>query len=316
MLLLILLLAWPMTCSSKSIVLYLANIASESSNVELSRSLSSVNTVFFSRHRQYPIVVAYDYEDRHYLTPELKVNLTSSAKNSIAFESVSRFRHVAWPFSMYTDIYSEQNPYYSRLGYRHMCAYWSYSVFSQPFMHNVTSYLRLDTDTYLIDMPVDPFQILQNENIGYLSSIVLKESPVSTQGLWETFLRFALRENIHPWGLTPLSVSNVDEYTPEDIRKMPLRKAIDVLHKRGYNLDYVYNNWEVSRVDIWRSEIYDRLAKFIQKAGGIIIRRWGDAPIRTLALHLLHRESFRQYSGLNIYHKINIVTHGTEVYKG
>ena len=300
--------------TSTNIVLYLANIASEQSNLELKQSLKALDSVFLSRQSEkYPIVIAYDKQDRHFLTTELKANLTTQAPG-ITFTSISRFRHVSWPFSMYTDVYHEENPYYTRLGYRHMCKFWSFSLFEQPFMRNVTGYLRLDTDTFLMDMPINPFNLLKKEEtIGYLSSIVFKESPILAKGLWETFLRFAHEEGIHPFGLTPLSISEKDLYTTEDIRQMPIRDAIDVLYRRGYNLNYFYNNWEVSRVDLWTSAIYQRLAKHIEKAGGIIIRRWGDAPIRTLALHLLHPGGFRQYRGLEIHHKIHIRTQGSEL---
>ena len=73
-----------------------------------------------------------------------------------------------------------------------MCRYWAHTVFRQPFMQNVTQYLRLDTDSVLVEMPVDPFAVLESESLGYLSSVMYKESPVSTTGIWETFLRFAL----------------------------------------------------------------------------------------------------------------------------
>jgi hypothetical protein len=100
-----------------------------------------------------------------------------------------------------------------------MCRYWAHTVVSQPFMKHVTSYLRLDTDTFLVEMPVDHFAILENENLGYLASVMCKESPVSTTGIWETFLRFARDEQIHPWGLAPLSRQGVDRFSDKDSGK-------------------------------------------------------------------------------------------------
>jgi mannosyltransferase len=296
-------------------VLYLANIASNASNTELQQSLSSLQSVFLSKHRQYPVVVAYDQEDERFLTPDLQGVLRGSVPESqLDFAPIRRFRHIPWPFSMYAGIYREENPYYSRVGYRYMCRYWAHTVFSQPFMRNVTSYLRLDTDTFLVEMPVDPFAILARESqIAYLGSVMYKESPVSTTGLWETFLRFARDEQIHPWGLTPLSRQGVDGYSDKDIREMPSRDAIDVLFNRGYNLDYYYNNWEASRVDAWTSPVYQRLAKHIDAAGGIVVWRWGDAPIRTLSLFLLRDTvASRQYRGLRVYHKAYHATAGAE----
>jgi hypothetical protein len=41
--------------SSYRIVLYLANVASNSSNVELQKSLRSLHAVFLSQHQHYPV---------------------------------------------------------------------------------------------------------------------------------------------------------------------------------------------------------------------------------------------------------------------
>lgn len=301
-------------CRSHPAVLYLANIASESSNAELKQSLSALQTVFLSKHhQQYPVIVAYDQQDEAALTPDLQSVLSSSVNATVHFAPVRSFRRIPWPFSMYTGLYKEDNPYYARLGYRWMCRFWAHTVFSQPFMQNVTSYLRLDTDTFLVEMPVNPFTILQNENLAYLASVMYKETLANTQGMWETFLRFASDEQIHPWGLVPLSRQGTDSFSEKDIQEMPIRVAIDVLYQRGYNLNYYYNNWEVSRVDVWTSPVYQRLAKHIDTAGGIVIWRWGDAPIRTLSLHLLREVvPSRQYRGLRVYHKAYHATSGIE----
>lgn len=311
-----------------SIILYLAQISSEQSNQELHQSLSSLHKVFLSAHPHYPVVIAYEEEDAHHLTGELKDRLRLAAHATefecvqfpvriqephVCFVSIGNFRKVPWPFSMYQNDYHEENPYYSRIGYRYMCRFWTHGIFQQPFMRNVTNYFRMDTDTYLVEMNRDPFHELRRLRLGYLTSVVYQESARQTEGLWETFLRFAQKENIHPRGLVPLSNHNDDSHSDDSISSMSVTDATRVLYDRGYNLAYIYNNWEVSRVDLWRTPVYQRLTSYIDKSGGIFMRRWGDAHIRTLALHLLREkfaeflnvttEVFRQYSGLTIYHK-------------
>jgi hypothetical protein len=310
---------------STQIVLYLAQVASDSA--ELKQSLRALSDVFIAENPHYPVVVAYEEEDAVHLTEGLKKGLrlalgateieldrpyTHITGPKICFVSIRGFRRVPWPFAMYADDYSEANPYYSRRGYRYMCRFWANSVFTQPFMRNVTAYLRLDTDSKLVQMKENPFALLESERLAYLTSVVYKDAARQTEGLWETFLRFARRENIHPKGLAPLSNLHVDTHSAEEIAHLPIGEAVAVLWQSGYNLDYVYNNWEATRVDIWQSPVYRRLAKFIDRSGGIIMRRWGDAPIRTLALHLLREEFsrianvsslvFRQYKGLKVFH--------------
>jgi hypothetical protein len=96
---------------------------------------------------------------------------------------------------------------------------------------------------------------------------------------------------------------------------MPLEQAVDVLFRRGYNLMIYCNNWEVSSMRAWTSSEFGRLSRFIDGLGGVILRRWGDARIRTLSLQLLEGEldlTFRQYRGLVLYHKAWHSTAGAE----
>ncbi len=49
-----------------------------------------------------------------------------------------------------------------------------------------------------------------------------------------------------------------------------------------------FNNFEMSRIDVWRdSGIYRKLYAEIDADNGIYRQRWGDAPIRTMAAQLL-----------------------------
>jgi len=47
-----------------------------------------------------------------------------------------------------------------------------------------------------------------------------------------------------------------------------------------------YNNFEVSDLDVWRSREYRDYIDYIDRTGGIYYGRWGDAPIKTLAVTL------------------------------
>jgi len=47
-----------------------------------------------------------------------------------------------------------------------------------------------------------------------------------------------------------------------------------------------YNHFEISDLDVWRSPEYRDYIEYIDKTGGIYYRRWGDAPIKTLAVTL------------------------------
>ena len=309
------------------VIVYLANVASETSRSELMQSLRAIRVVFESYGRTYPLWITYDSKLERHVTAGLRGDIMEETANCshpveerhepcVRLIPVKGWRRVPWPWSMYTDVYKDDNPYYASLGYRNMCRYWAFNIFGMPFMHNVSAYMKLDTDTIIRSMPVDPFRLLEDEQLDYIGPIMYQDGPRVVEGIWETFLRFAVEEGIHPRGLVPLSNGNKDGYSAEDISGMSLEQATGVLLRRGYNLMIFYCNWEVSNVNIWRSPVFGRLARFIDAAGGIILRRWGDCPIRTLSLYLLQEAlgwKFRQYRGLVLYHKAWHSTAGTEL---
>jgi hypothetical protein len=49
---------------------------------------------------------------------------------------------------------------------------------------------------------------------------------------------------------------------------------------------YYYNNFEISRRSIWTSQEYNSYIRYIDHEGGIYFHRWGDAPIKSLAVAL------------------------------
>jgi len=312
--------------ASIRVVIYLANVGSESSTLELLQSLRAIRGVFQAYGTTYPVWITYDSMLKKHITPGLTRDILAETANCthgaremtepcVRLIPVKGWRHVPWPWKMYTDLYKDANPYYASMGYRSMCRYWGLNIFIQPFMQNVTSFMKLDTDTFVRRMPVDPFRLLEQEELDYLGPIMYTDSPSVVEGIWETFLRFALDEGIHPRGLVPLSNEGKDVYTAQDISEMPLDQAVQVLFRRGFNMMVFYNNWEVSSMRVWRSPVFHRLRQFIDGAGGVILRRWGDAPIRTLSLHLLQGElglKFRQYRGLVLYHKALHSTEGAE----
>lgn len=340
----------PAGASGHSVVLYLAKPDSPSNLRDLQRSLTSLRSVFLGENPQYPVVVAYEEEHAEFLNDASVRELSSALGASVVpceaihatggarmcFAGVRGFREVPWPFRLYQDDFKEsdsvytnvEKAYYSRVGYRNMCRFWVKTLFDQPFMQNVSYYFRLDTDSFLQEMQQDPFQTMREGGLGYLGSVMYQDGPKLVDGLWETFLRFSSLSGIHPGGLAPLSNHHRDGHSDEDVRRMPLKRAVGVLRSRGYNLLYYYNNWEASRVDLWRTPVYAQLMDEIDKAGGIFMRRWGDAPIRTLSLFFLRdylaesvpgldSEVFRQMRGLRYFHKASHATPGAyqrEVY--
>ena len=168
------------------------------------------------------------------------------------------------------------------LGYRFMCRFWAHGFFQQPAVRNLTYYWRLDTEVYMVKpIAIDPFVYMEEHHLHYMYGSTDYEEPYVVVGLWEAIGTYMRLNHMHP--------RRLKDYTRAD---------------GSYNMWMYYNNFEVSRVDLWRSKAYDDFFDYIDRTGGILLRRWGDAPIRTLSLAALFPEARKeQWRGLCYHHK-------------
>ena len=119
---------------------------------------------------------------------------------------------------------------------------------------------RLDDDSFLYrPITYDLFAFMRDRRLLYGYMQIRDEAPSLVRGLWETaheYIRAAggdLPEFYTTWK-----------------------------HTKIY-----YTNFEISAMSVWMSEKYCQLVEHIDRRGGIYYRRWGDAPIKTMAVTLL-----------------------------
>jgi hypothetical protein len=136
------------------------------------------------------------------------------------------------------------------MGYRHMCRFFSGEIFKNTKIEEYDNYLRLDTDSYIHKMDFDLFEFVENNKVyyGYIEQAVQYDDPGVTKGLWE--LAKSIKEN-------------------------------DIEENKMY-----YTNFEVCNVNWFNSEEYMNFYNEIDKNGGIMTGRWGDAPIRYLGVNM------------------------------
>jgi mannosyltransferase len=67
-----------------------------------------------------------------------------------------------------------------------MCAFFSYKIFDHPRLQNVTYYLRMDTDSFILE-PVcyDPIERAHSRGLSYAFISSMRDDPSVTKGLWE-----------------------------------------------------------------------------------------------------------------------------------
>ena len=238
----------------KGVILYLSrSTAGDLTN--LKRSLKLLDR-HFNRRFGYPVLVFH--ED---FTEELMARIRSWTRAPVEFPQVS--------FQLPAHIDAAQVPPRFLgcfgIGYRHMCRFFAGPIYRHPALQQYDWYWRLDTDSFVLQrIDYDVFAAMEDGGFDYGYLALQKEFPEVVAGLWDAALDYARSHGLPRERLAPLCDA-----------------------AGSWNLDYYYNNFEICRLSFGRSAAYQDFFEHLYRTGGIYYRRWGDAPIRTLAVMLL-----------------------------
>ena len=214
---------------------------------QMKKSLESLDE-YFNKHFQYPVVIFHE-ED---LIP-FKEHLRNFTSSDIYFQQVN----FSIP-SFLTEPVIFDIPCISAIGYRHMCRFNAKLVYEQPIMQGLEYYWRLDDDSFILrPVKFDPFVFMKRRGLVYGYQWIHFDNSDCVQGLWEATERYIRDNNIKP----------------EFFDKWPKPRIF-------------YNNFEISRLDVWTSPYYKKYIDYLDRLGGMFYHRWGDAPIRGLSLSL------------------------------
>lgn len=70
-----------------------------------------------------------------------------------------------------------------------------------------------------------------------------------------------------------------------------------------WNMCHYWSNFEIANLDFFRSNTYQDYFRYLDAKGGFYSERWGDAPVHTLAVHmLLPPEKIHHFSDIGYEH--------------
>ena len=148
------------------------------------------------------------------------------------------------------------------IGYRHMCRFHAKQIYEQEILVGLEYVWRLDDDSLLLkNINYDLFAFMNNHRLQYGYITVNSDSPECVKYLWEAA---KLHKN-----LRSLKSEFFDKW-------------------RAPNM--FYNNFEISALSLWTSQQYQDYINYIDLLGGIYYHRWGDAPIKSIAVTLFLRK--------------------------
>ncbi|SCU90788.1 LAMI_0E03598g1_1 [Lachancea mirantina] len=187
--------------------------------------------------------------------------------------------------------------------YHKMCRFYSGTFFKHPLVARNRWYWRIEPDVeFFCDITYDPFYEMEIRNKKYAFTVLIRELYWTVPNLFRQTRSFVREHGIkvgHP--LWRVFVDERKQHEPEPLENIDPRDRLAALISRAtnplpieedkfdneeYNLCHFWTNFEIARVDIFNSRIYQAYFEHLENSGGFWTERWGDAPVHSLGLAL------------------------------
>lgn len=269
-------------------------------NQELEGVIQSLKSIerHFNRWFHYPYVFLNDGE----FTEEFKMGVQNYTSGTTEFGQIDSSM---WGFPDWVDhevaregIRKQGDAvimYGGMESYHHMCRFYSGFFFKHELLDKYEWYWRLEPEIkYFCDITYDPFIEMARNNKTYGFTIAVKElketvpnifryaaaykrkNNIKSQGLWEMFLEpqpektkdtEETREKTLPNEIlqTEVGHQNIEEIDPED------------MEGEKYNMCHFWSNFEIARLDWFRSKEYSDFFEMMDRSGGFWMERVSQA---------------------------------------
>ena len=204
----------------------------------------------FNSEYKYPVILFHEPD----FTERQKHLIRSCVNDSIFFQEVKMKVSSYLTRPVPKDIHCGGKS----VGYKNMCRFQAKTVYEQPIIQGFDYLFRMDDDS-ILTYPVefDIFKYMNSHNLVYGYRGIASEKHQCVKGLWEAATHYINKHNIQTQFFNSWH------------------------HGRIY-----YNNFEISKSDLWLSRKYREFMDYIDKLGGIYYHRWGDAPIKSIAVSM------------------------------
>ncbi|KAH0285185.1 alpha-1,2 mannosyltransferase [Aureobasidium namibiae CBS 147.97] len=193
--------------------------------------------------------------------------------------------------------------------YHHMCRFYSGFFYKHELLQKYDWYWRVEPEIkYFCDITYDPFIHMERNNKTYGFTIAVKELKETVPNIFRYASAYKRVNNItstNLWDmfLEPKPEKPADELPKDDPKyKKPLPEDIlrtepgagtipdvdpESMEGETYNMCHYWSNFEIARLDWFRSKEYEDFFQMMDRSGGFWMERWGDAPIHSLAAGVL-----------------------------
>ncbi|KAK4148422.1 glycolipid 2-alpha-mannosyltransferase 1 [Chaetomidium leptoderma] len=270
-------------------------------NSEINEARQTIQNIEaqFNQWFNYPVV----FLNNEPWDPDFIRELNASVSGKAIFETIPE-ESWSYPPWMHPESARQSMAQQAKLGvwnggkesYHHMCRFYSGTFYTLPALAPFKWYWRLEPGVHFTcAITYDPFAAMARHNKTYGFTIALWEEPNTCPSLFRTVDDFRRKHHLPK---TPTWNAMLDTATagtsPWYLQPFPVRKLLGLLgrphHARSgerWNLCHYWSNFEMADLDFFRSDAYQRLFDHLDRQGGFYHERWGDAPVHSLAVHLL-----------------------------
>ena len=179
-------------------------------------------------------------------------------------------------------------PYWRNAKYRIMCYFWIKHFFK--YCKEYEYVMRIDDDSIIEEnIDIDMFQLLETNNLNYVSNIIHVDCSICNYGMKDFFMnKFVEKKD----KIKELFVDhNLDN---SSLHFNKFKSFYEVLNDKKFTDNEVslsmpvmyYNNFSITKPRIWNTPEVLNMIDEIDKTGNIFYCRWGDAPLQTIIMKL------------------------------
>ncbi|GAA5856071.1 hypothetical protein JCM8547_002966 [Rhodosporidiobolus lusitaniae] len=182
--------------------------------------------------------------------------------------------------------------YAGREGYHHMVRWYSGLWVRSEALAKYDWFWRLEPGVrYFCDITYDPIRFLAFHQKIYGFTITVVENENTIPSLFSTVKRYMEEKGIRP-----------EEWEGDkELWRFLTHKGEQ--GEERFSGCHFWTNMEIGDLRFFRSREYQDFFQYLDEAGGFYHERWGDAPVRTLALGLFARLSqIHHFSDLGYQH--------------
>jgi hypothetical protein len=289
--------------ASRAAVVYLTSDAVDDV-VDLCHSLRLLRRHFFALHGRYPVIVLHDG-----LSAAHAARIRDAAGAAVSLHVVEvelraaarRWQEMANGSHAAIRRFS-QAPQHG-LGYRSMCRFFAGPLVHLEITHtlNLEYLLRLDTDSFFpAALPFDPFVYVAGRRAVYGYVTTALEEPAMAEGLLSLMQTAAVTGR----GESSSAARSVPSASVASAETLLESGALGGGARGHWDGTFYYNNFELLYLPFFRAPAYRELFDTLDASGGFFAKRWGDGPVRTLALGMLARaDQVVKLEGLPYWHQ-------------